>query len=76
MYSNGDMVYKLRGIHTKVSVVWNFEAPEGAGDTHYSVMKGSRSSIIIRQGKEQNYKPELYIEPVPEVDADDFWRQR
>ncbi|RPJ57212.1 MAG: oxidoreductase [Acidobacteria bacterium] len=68
-YSNGDMVYKLRGIHAKVSVVWNFEAPEGAGDTHYSVMKGSRSSIVIRQGKEQNYKPELYIEPVAEVDA-------
>ncbi len=71
-YSNGDMVYKLKGIHTKVSVVWNFEAPEGAGDTHYSVMKGSRSSVIIRQGKEQNYKPELYIEPVPEVDANIF----
>ncbi len=71
-YSNGDMVYKIRGIHTKVSVVWNFEAPEGAGDTHYSVVKGSRSSIVIRQGKEQNYKPELYIEPVPEVDAGIF----
>ncbi len=61
-YANGEMVYKLKGIHAKVSVIWKFEAPEGAGDTHYSVMKGTRSSVIIRQGKEQNYQPELYVE--------------
>jgi predicted dehydrogenase len=71
-YSNGEMNYRLRGVHCKVSVVWNFEAPEGAGDTHYSVMRGSRSSIVIRQGKEQNYRPELYIEPVAEVDVNLF----
>ena len=31
-------------------------------DTHFSVIKGSKSNIIIKQGKEQNYKPELYVE--------------
>ncbi|RPI28919.1 MAG: oxidoreductase [Acidobacteria bacterium] len=71
-FSNGEIIFKLRGIHSKVSVVWNFEAPQGAGDTHFSVMKGSRSNIVIRQGKEQNYRPELYIEPAAEVDATIF----
>jgi predicted dehydrogenase len=61
---NGEFTYKLRGIHCKVSVIWNFQAPEGAKDTHYSIMQGSRSALVIRQGAEQGYKPTLYIDPV------------
>ncbi|WP_372936740.1 putative oxidoreductase C-terminal domain-containing protein, partial [Mariniphaga sediminis] len=37
VYSNGEINYKLKGIHAKVSVIWNYQAPEGAGDTHYSI---------------------------------------
>lgn len=61
---NGEMTYTLRGIHCKVSVIWNYEAPEGAKDTHYSLMQGSKCALIIRQGAEQNYQPTLTIEPV------------
>ena len=61
-YANGEIIFQLKGIHTKVSVVWNFEAPQGAGDTHYSIIKGTRANVIIKQGEEQNYKPELYVE--------------
>lgn len=62
VYSNGEMEYTLKGIHAKVSVIWNFQAPEGAGDTHYSMMRGTKANLVIRQGKEQNYHPELYVE--------------
>ncbi|KAA6440612.1 oxidoreductase [Dyadobacter flavalbus] len=62
VYSNGELHYTLKGVHAKVSVIWNFQAPEGTGDTHYSIMKGSKANLIVRQGKEQNYKPVLYIE--------------
>ena len=34
--ANGEFTYRLRGVHAKVSVTWNFEAPPGAGDTHFS----------------------------------------
>jgi ABC-type branched-subunit amino acid transport system substrate-binding protein len=47
-----------------VIVKWNYQAPEGTGDTHYSIMRGSKANLVIRQGKEQNFKPVLYIEPV------------
>ena len=63
VYSNGEITYRLKGVYAKISVIWNFEAPEGAGDTHYSVMRGSLSHAIIRQGAEQNYQPRLYVEP-------------
>ncbi|NQU86711.1 MAG: oxidoreductase, partial [Mariniphaga sp.] len=58
---NGEINYKLKGIHAKISVIWDFEAPEGAGDTHYSIMRGSKCDVIIKQGEEEGYKPTLYI---------------
>jgi len=61
-FSNGEMSYTLKGVHAKVSVIWNFEAPRGAGDTHFSIMRGTKANVIIRQGKEENYRPELYVE--------------
>lgn len=60
---NGEMNYTIKGVHAKVSVTWNYKAPEGTGDTHYSIMRGTKASLIIRQGAEQQYKPVLYIEP-------------
>jgi predicted dehydrogenase len=62
IYSNGELNYTLKGVHAKVSVIWNFQAPEGTGDTHYSIMKGSKANLIVRQGKDQKFKPVLYIE--------------
>jgi len=64
VYSNGEINYQLRGVHAKVSVIWAFRAPEGAGDTHYSIMRGTKANLIIRQGAEQKYQPTLYIEAV------------
>ena len=64
VYSNGTINYKIRNVHARVCVVWNYKSPEGAGDTHYSIMRGSKASLVIRQEKEQQYKPTLYIEPL------------
>ncbi len=63
VYSNGEINYKIKGIHARVSVIWNFKAPEGTGDTHYSTMRGSRCELVIRQGQAEDYKPTLYIIP-------------
>src|SRR5690554_1767141 len=70
--SNGEINYKINGVHAKVSVVWNYQAPEGSADTHYSIMRGTKSNLVIRQDKKENYIPELYIEPVEGVDKGAF----
>ncbi|MFQ5805116.1 MAG: putative oxidoreductase C-terminal domain-containing protein [Phycisphaerae bacterium] len=62
-YANGEMIYTIKGVFVKVSVRWDFQAPTGGGDTHFSVMRGSKANLVVRQGKEQNYRPELYVEP-------------
>lgn len=67
--ANGEFTYTLRGVHVKVSVLWRFEAPAGAGDTHDSLLRGTKASLHIRQGADQGYKPVLYIEPAGEPDA-------
>lgn len=63
IFCNGSIDYKIKDIHARVSVIWNYKAPDKAGDTHYSVMRGTSADLVIRQGAEQNYKPTLYIEP-------------
>lgn len=62
--SNGEINYTLKGVHAKVSVTWNYKAPDGTGDTHFSIMRGTRASLVIKQGAAQQYKPALYIEPL------------
>jgi predicted dehydrogenase len=63
VFCNAEVNYTLRGVHAKTSVIWNYQAPEGTGDTHYSIMRGTKANLVIRQGKEENYKTTLYIEP-------------
>jgi predicted dehydrogenase len=72
VYANGEFSYRLRGVHAKVSVLWNFEAPPGSADTHFSVMRGSLADLAIRQGPEQHYQPALYIEPAKGADRKAF----
>ena len=75
VYSNGEINYTLKGVHAKVSVIWNYEAPEGTGDTHYSIMRGSNCQLEIRQGEAEGYKPTLYIQPVSTDTPDEFRKQ-
>ncbi len=61
--ANGEFTYSIKGVYAKVSVLWNFQPPAGGGDTHYSLMRGTRTSLIIEQGEAEGYKPVLYVEP-------------
>lgn len=64
VYCNGEINYSIKGVNAKVSVIWAFKAPEGGGDTHYSVMRGTKANLVIRQGAGEQFKPVLYIEPL------------
>ncbi|HWK55878.1 MAG TPA: putative oxidoreductase C-terminal domain-containing protein [Parapedobacter sp.] len=72
VFANGEINYTLKGVHAKVSVIWNFEAPQGTGDTHYSIMRGKYADLIIKQGAEEGYKPVLYVESTGERDTAAF----
>jgi predicted dehydrogenase len=60
--TNGEFTYTLRGVHARVSSVWNFEPPPGGGDTLHSILRGTKATLEIRQGAEQKFKPTLYVQ--------------
>jgi len=72
VFSNGEMVYQIKGVFAKVSVEWKYQAPPGGGDTHYSVMHGTKCDLIIKQGADEKFLPTLYIENVKGMALNDF----
>jgi predicted dehydrogenase len=62
VYSNGAISYQVKGVHAQVSVQWDYQVTGGA-DRHYSLMRGSKSNLVIRQGEQEGYKQTLFIEP-------------
>jgi predicted dehydrogenase len=62
-YANTLVSYTLRGIHTKLNVIWDWEAPAGSGDTHFAFYQGTRARVEIRQTQADRYLPELYVVP-------------
>ena len=62
-YFNGVINYTINGVCARTSARWDYKAPEGSGDTHYSLMRGTKCNLLIKQGKEENYQTVLYILP-------------
>jgi predicted dehydrogenase len=67
-FCNTFATYTVRGIHTALNVIWDWEAPAGSGDTHFAVYRGTRARIEARQSKVDKYRPEVYV--VPNAAAD------
>ena len=72
VYSNGEMVYQIKGIFAKVSVEWKYQAPQGGGDTHYSKMQGTECDLVIKQGADEKFVPTLYVENIKSKSMNDF----
>jgi predicted dehydrogenase len=72
VFANGEMVYRIKGVFAKVSVEWKYQAPPEGGDTHYSVMHGTKCDLVIRQGVEEKFLPTLYIENLKGSPMNDF----
>jgi predicted dehydrogenase len=62
-FGNTLVSYVLRGVHTTLNVIWDWEADPGAGDTHFACYRGTRSRIEVRQTRADRHRPELYVVP-------------
>ena len=60
-FCNNSVHYTVEGIHVKLEMVWNWEAPPGAGDMYEASFHGTKARVEIRQGAQQQYLPELYV---------------
>jgi predicted dehydrogenase len=74
LFANGEVSFALRGVQAKITARWEFEPPPGAGDSQYSMLRGTRARLTIRQGPEQHYRPTLYVEDRAGLPAAEFER--
>ena len=62
-FCNTWLSYKVRQVHVQLNVIWDWEAPAGAGDTHFAFYRGSKARVEVRQGAAQKWRTELYVVP-------------
>jgi len=62
-FCNNFVAYTLRGMHVQLNVLWDYQADAGGGDTHLAVVRGTQARVEVRQGREENFRPELYVVP-------------
>jgi predicted dehydrogenase len=62
-YCNTLVSYTLRGVHTRLNVVWDWEPVDAPGDTHFASYQGTRSRIEVRQTRADGFRSELYVVP-------------
>jgi type 1 glutamine amidotransferase/predicted dehydrogenase len=63
IYANGQIDFKIKQNHARVKVLWNYSTATG-GDTHYSIMKGTKANLEIRQTAAENFITQLFIQSV------------
>jgi hypothetical protein len=57
---NGRVDYRVRGIHVRLDVRWDWQAEQG-DDTHQAIYRGTRCRLAVRQGPAERFRPELYV---------------
>jgi predicted dehydrogenase len=66
---NGMATVRLRGVHVRLTTVWDYEPEPGGGDTHDAVARGTISTVEVHP---QRGQPELTVtatEPARHMDV-------
>jgi predicted dehydrogenase len=66
---NTTLLYRINGVYVWLNIAWGFEARPGCGDRHLMQVRGTRSSIEVRQGEPEQFIPEVYVVPNRAEDA-------
>jgi hypothetical protein len=62
-FCNGELFYRVNEVPVHLKEIWNLAIPLGGGDTYRSLIKGTRSDLLIRQLPENGFKTELLVVP-------------
>ena len=61
---NAALSYRLRGIPVEIETLWGLEEPQGGGDLHRAILRGSKADLIVDQGPETGFQTTLTVNPV------------
>lgn len=50
-HGNGTATCLVRGVHVRFTTLWDYEAPDGRGDSHEATARGTRARVETRGGE-------------------------
>ena len=60
---NAQIDYRLRGVPMRIVSLWNLAIPEGGGDTHNAILRGTHADLVVDQGRETGFATRLSVHP-------------
>jgi len=60
---NAEVSFRLRGVTVALDTRWALSAPAGGGDTHRTVVRGTRAEIRVEQGASTGFRRRLTVRP-------------
>ncbi|HYL17626.1 MAG TPA: putative oxidoreductase C-terminal domain-containing protein [Burkholderiales bacterium] len=66
---NAGFSYRVRGIPVYLESLWNLAIPEGGGDTHDAIVRGTKADLVIEQGPATRFATELTVRPAENSSA-------
>jgi hypothetical protein len=64
-YCNNTALFTIRGIYASIRDQWEYESSGALDDSYLVLYRGSRSTVRVRQTKEESYIPEVDVIPNP-----------
>lgn len=65
--ANAELSFRLGAVTAALDTRWELTAPAGGGDTHRSVIRGTRAEILVEQHEGTGFRRRLSIVPRPEA---------
>jgi predicted dehydrogenase len=66
---NTHLDYTVRGVRVGLDMVWQWLEPQGGGDTHTEIWRGTKARIELRHGPDEGWRPQLYVVPLADIAA-------
>ena len=65
---NAELSFRLGAVTAALDTRWELSAPPGKGDTHRSVVRGTRAEIVVEQHEGTGFRRRISVVPVREAD--------
>jgi len=66
--ANAELAFRVGAVSAALHTRWDLSAPSGGGDTHRSVIQGTRAEIRVEQHEGTGFRRRLSVVPRGEVD--------
>jgi hypothetical protein len=72
---NSEIRYRLCGVSVRQVADWGQREPDGGGDLHGAVVRGTHSVLEVEHGAHTGFVPQVYLTPRPGTDLEPALRE-